>query len=227
MKPKIILKISVDIAMSIALLFLMAYSLIGENTHEWIGIGMFILFVMHHILNSVWSRNIFKGKYTALRIWQTVLVIVVFVCMAGSMISGVVLSHYAFSFLPIHTGQGWARTMHMICAYWGLVMMSLHVGFHFSMMIGITRKYIGKVSARYIWLARIVAVGIAVYGVIAFVNRDIGSYMFMINPFVFLDFEEPIVFFFADYIAIMGLFVFIGHYFTEFLKWIKLRTNIL
>ena len=26
-----------------------------------------------------------------------------------------------------------------------------------------------------------------------------------------------------DYLAIMGLFVFIGHYFTEFFKWFKLR----
>ena len=52
MKSKRTLKICVDIAMITALLFLMAYFLIGETAHEWIGIAMLILFVMHHMLNS-------------------------------------------------------------------------------------------------------------------------------------------------------------------------------
>lgn len=219
MKPKIIMKISVDVAMTIGLLFLMAYSLIGETAHEWIGIGMFILFVMHHILNSMWSRNILKGKYTAIRIWQTILVIVVLICMVGSMISGIILSRHVFSFLTIQTGQSQARTIHLLCAYWGLVAMSLHIGFHFSMITGVIRKHIGKKPAGYTWLARIAATAIAAYGVIAFLSREVGNYMLMKNEFVFFDFEEPIVFFFVDYITIMGLFIFIGHYFAEFLKW--------
>lgn len=223
MKSKRTLKICVDIAMTIALLLLMAYSLIGETAHEWIGIGMFILFVMHHMLNSRWARSISKGKYTAVRIWQTVLVLAVLVSMAGSMLSGIVLSRHVFSFLSIQTGQGLARTMHLLCAYWGFVAMSLHIGFHFSMLTGMIRKHIGEQAAKYVWLIRIASIGIAIYGVIAFINRQIGSYLFIKNEFVFFDFEEPIVLFFVDYLAIMGLFIFIGHYFTEFLKWFKLR----
>ena len=75
MKQKIILKIVVDIGMTVILLFLMAYELIGEAAHEWLGIGMLVLFIIHHILNRKWSRSVFKGKYTLFRIWQTVLVI--------------------------------------------------------------------------------------------------------------------------------------------------------
>ena len=223
MKSKRILKICVDIAMTIALLILMAYSLIGETAHEWIGIGMFFLLVTHHILNGRWSRNVLKGKYAVIRVSQTVLVIAVLICMIGSMISGVVLSRHVLSFLPIKTGQSWARTMHLLCSYWGLVMMSLHIGFQLSLMMGMIRKHTEKKAVKYIWLIRMVAAGIAVYGVIAFADRQIGSYMFMKNAFVFFDFEKTIVFFFADYLAIMGLFIFVGHYFTEFLKWFKLR----
>jgi hypothetical protein len=51
MKHKTILKIVVDIGMTVMLLFLMAYELIGEAAHEWLGIGMFVLFIIHHILN--------------------------------------------------------------------------------------------------------------------------------------------------------------------------------
>lgn len=59
---------------------------------------------------------------------------------------------------------------------------------------------------------------IAVYGVYAFVKRDIAGYMFLRIQFVFFDFGEPLIFFLLDYAAAMGLFVFVGHYFTEFLK---------
>lgn len=51
MKPKQILKIITDIAMTAILLLLMAYSLVGEAVHEWLGIGMFVLFILHHVLN--------------------------------------------------------------------------------------------------------------------------------------------------------------------------------
>lgn len=43
MKPKMIAKICVDIGMTIALLLLMPYELVGQAAHEWIGIGIFIL----------------------------------------------------------------------------------------------------------------------------------------------------------------------------------------
>ena len=87
MKNKMIAKICIDIAMTIALILLMAYQLIGEEAHEWIGIIMFLLFVLHHILNIAWSRNIFKGKYNIRRIVQTLLVVLILLCMFGSMIS--------------------------------------------------------------------------------------------------------------------------------------------
>lgn len=219
MKPKMVLKIGVDIAMTVVLLLLMSYELIGRAAHEWIGVSMFVLFVLHHILNSKWSRNILKGRYTAIRILQTALVIAIFLCMMGSMVSGVILSHHVFAFLPIRSGQSWARTMHLLSSYWGFVLMSLHLGVHWNMMIGIIKKYFGSSSIKRTWLLRIVAVAIAIYGIFAFVHREIGSYLFLRSEFVFLNFEEPLIFFFFDYIAVMGFVVFVGYYFTIFLKW--------
>ena len=104
MKRKTILKIVVDIGMTVMLLLLMTYELIGEAAHEWIGIGMFCLFLIHHILNRKWCHCVFKGKYTLFRIWQTVLVIGILLTMVGSMYSGVILSEHALSFLPIKGG---------------------------------------------------------------------------------------------------------------------------
>ena len=55
MKPRMALKIIVDIAMTVALMLLMTFELIGRAAHEWIGVSMFILFVFHHILNGKWT----------------------------------------------------------------------------------------------------------------------------------------------------------------------------
>lgn len=218
MKKKTIAKICIDIGMTIALLLLMPYELVGQAAHEWLGIGIFVLFIAHHILNGKWSRNILNGKYTPLRIWQTVLVILVLAAMISSMISGIILSRHVLSFLPISGGRAFARRLHMLASYWGFVLMSLHLGLHWSMMMGIAGKAAGKPTVVRTWILRIFALAIAGYGVFAFVKRDFGSYMFLKIQFAFFDFEEPLIFFLLDYTAVMGLFVFIGHYLAELLK---------
>lgn len=221
MNPKMVWKICVDIAMTAALLLLMAYERVGEAAHEWIGVSMFVLFFLHHILNGKWSGNLLKGKYTPFRIWQTILVLLVLAFMIGSMISGIILSEYAFDFLSIRSGQSWARTVHLLCSYWGFVVMSLHLGLHWSMMMGMAKKQLGAPSRFRTWTLRAVAAAIAVYGAFALVQREIGSYMFLKNEFVFFNFEEPLILFFLDYLAVMGLFVFLGHYFAGFLKYLS------
>lgn len=51
MKPKTIAKLAVDILMTVLLLLLMGYHFWGKAAHEWIGAGILLLFVAHHLLN--------------------------------------------------------------------------------------------------------------------------------------------------------------------------------
>ena len=51
MKQKQILKIITDVFMTALFLLLMAYFLMGEAAHEWLGVGIFALFVLHHVIN--------------------------------------------------------------------------------------------------------------------------------------------------------------------------------
>lgn len=67
MKPKQIVKVCVDAAMTLGLLFLMGFHLWGDTAHEWVGAGIFVLFILHHILNRRWWVGICKGRYTAVR----------------------------------------------------------------------------------------------------------------------------------------------------------------
>ena len=225
MKLKQNVKIIIDIIMTVVLFLLMAYSMAGEVIHEWLGIGISVLFLLHHILNSQWIQNLRKGKYTLFRILQTVLVILVLVSMAGSMLSGIVLSRHVFSFLPVMGGSSWARKLHMLSAYWGFIFLSLHLGLHWSMVTGIVKKMLPKTSAVWLWISRLTGLLIACYGIYAFVKRQIGSYMFLKIHFVFFDFGEPLFFFFLDYMAVMGLFIFLGHYLAGIFRKIK-RTGI-
>ena len=120
-------------------------------------------------------------------------------------------------FLPISGGSSWARILHMISAYWGFVFLSLHLGLHWNIMIGMTKRVL-KPSLIRTWIVRAAGLAVAGYGIYAFIRREIGSYMFLRVHFVFFDFEEPLLFFLIDYIAAMGLFVFIGHYLSEILR---------
>lgn len=210
-------KLIVDAVMSALLLLLMAYELIDAAVHEWLGIAMFVLVILHHVLNRKWSGNVLKGKYSPLRVLQTVLVALVLISMLGSMVSGIILSRHALAFLPIHGGTGWARTVHLLCGYWGFVLMGLHLGLHWSVMVGIAGKS-RKVSNVGAWACRLAGLLAAVYGAYAFVKRGQPGYMFLQNQFVFFDFSEPIVLFLLDYLAIMGLFIWIGHYLSQLVK---------
>lgn len=53
MKPKTIIKLTVDVFMTALFLLLMGYQFWGEAAHEWIGAGMLILFIAHR-----WRRCI-------------------------------------------------------------------------------------------------------------------------------------------------------------------------
>ena len=217
MNQKTLVKIAVDIAMTVLLLLLMAYELVGAAAHEWLGIALFALVILHHVLNRKWSGNVLKGKYGPMRVLQTVTVALVLLSMLGSMISGVVMSRHALAFLPIPGGASWARTVHLLCGYWGFVLMGLHLGLHWAIILSMVGKRLAPSIVR-VWALRIMGIAIAGYGLFAFVKRGLPGYMLLENQFVFFDFSEPLILFLLDYLAILGLFVWVGHHLTRICK---------
>ena len=206
--------------MTVLLLTAMAYHVTGALFHEWIGAGMFVLIISHLTLNRSWLRNLHKGKYNAFRVFQIVINLLLFLCVIGLMISGIILSRYVFSFLPISGGFGFARTLHHLCSYWSFVLMSIHIGQHWGMMLAMMRRATQKAPplTERAHPLRVIAILIAVYGVYAFVARQVPGYMFLRIQFSFFDYEQPAILFFLDYLAIMGLFVCLGHSFTRLIQ---------
>ena len=57
-KHNTMIKRIVDVYMTVLLLCLMSYQVTGEVLHEWIGIGMTLLVIIHQILNRKWSSDV-------------------------------------------------------------------------------------------------------------------------------------------------------------------------
>ena len=226
MNKKFIGKIGIDMLMTVLLLLLMARQLTGNSAHEWLGAGMFVLWITHHILNRNWYSHILKGRYTPVRILQTVINAALFLSMLGMMVSGIILSREVFAFLPISGGIAMARSLHVVSAFWGFVLMALHLGLHWNMILGMVRKAAGPVSSLPVRTGlRLGAVFVAGYGLYAFVKNQFLSYMFLTSAFVFFDFERPVFLFFTEYVAIMGLFVFLAHYLSKGLALLTRRSG--
>ena len=191
MKKK--LRIVIDIGMVLLLPLLMAYSLVGEAAHEYLGIGMFLLFAAHHILNAAWWKHLLRGRYTPLRIFGTAVNLALAIIMLALPISGMILSRHVFRFLHLG-GVAAARTVHLLASYWGLVLMSVHAGMHGSMISGMLRKKfnIRQSSTVGTWALRMIAVLLTVCGLYAFVQQKISSYLFLRTQFVFIDFSQPV-----------------------------------
>lgn len=213
------LKMAVDFFLLLLLLILMAYSLIGEAAHEWLGMLMFLLFLLHHLLNWRWFKNFTKGKYSPYRIGVTIINLLLIVVMISLPVSGIVMAKYTFSFVRTGTGTSTARIIHLLASYWGYLLMSVHLGFHWNFIRGRIRL----ICPWKAWGLRIMAFAIAGYGIFAFYKRGFLDYLFLQNQFVFFDYNEPLIFFFFDYAAIMWLFALAGYGFVKLCQSIKLR----
>lgn len=217
MNLKMIIKILIDISMTVTLLLLMSYQIMEERTHEWIGTAMGILFIVHIWLNSWWYKNLLKGKYTLLRKIQTIINFLILFSMLSSMISGIMMSKYVFRFLQLQRNMTYARLLHMGAAYWGFTLMSVHLGLHWSMLLGMFNRMI-KINKKYDIFLKILGGGIALHGLWTFYRLNLWAYMTLKNQFVFFDFEQRAISVLFDYFSIMGLWVFIFHYLMKFIQ---------
>lgn len=212
-------QIFVDFAMTLLLPLLMAYSMVGEIAHEWLGAAMLALFIVHHVLNFRWFRAVAKGKYTPVRIYSMIINLLLLIDMLALAVSSVILSQSIFSFLHIDGGTAFARILHLLASYWGLALMSIHIGVHWSAIWGRLQKKAKLPIAHWIKkCANICSLLISAYGIYAFFARHLGEYMLLKTQFVFFDFNEKLILFLLDYLAVMVLFAMVGYYLQKLFR---------
>lgn len=198
----------IDIGMIVLVPMLMAYSMVGEKLHEFLGITMFVLFICHHIVNRNWLRSLGKGKWNAIRRLNTILDLAMLVLMVLMMVSAITISKHVFSFLNAG-GAAVGRVIHLVGANWLFVLMSVHLGLHVNAMTAGMHLNEKKKLSRILGTVFIV---IAIYGFYAMIKRGLLSYLFFIQMFASFDLSEPVIFFILDHLAIMVMFAVTGFY---------------
>lgn len=218
-------RITVDLLMVVLLPLLMMYSLVGEAIHEWMGITMLLLFFFHHVCNWCWYRNLAKGRYSALRIFVTIMDGLLIIIMIALPVSGIIMSRHIFGFLNLPSGMAMARTIHLLASHWGFVLMSLHLGLHWNRIMGMTKKvlHIEQVSPSRKVILRMITILLCCCGIFAFVDLQFGAYLFLQNQFVFFDFSKPLALSLLERAVMLCFFCGIGYYGTKLLQMVQKR----
>ncbi len=199
------MKKAVDIVMVIVLLFLMAYQVTGEKLHEWTGITMTVLVIVHQILNRRWYGGLFRGKYNIYRIVSTVSNFLLLASFALTAFCGMSMSAYAVPFLYGMADSAFAQRFHLAMSHWTFILMGCHLGLHVPAMI--PRQRTSKAAGMILSLLFACLAG---YGLFLFLRSGIPDYLFFRVPFAFLDYDKAKWLVILENLLMLISWVFIG-----------------
>lgn len=133
---KLNLKIIIDIVMTIIFLLLMWLDGTGVLWHELLGLYVGLMFIIHLVLNRDWIKAVtlrfskakrkIKGMY--------VLNVLLLIDILAIVISGVLISQILFLDWFSVDLLLWS-TIHHIASYFGLVLIAVHIGLHWKMIM--------------------------------------------------------------------------------------------
>jgi len=175
-------RLVVDSLLALLLPVLVSFVLTGRLVHEWLGLGMIAVIVLHHIINSYWVKNLRRGRYDAARAIGTAVNFLMLVDVLVLLATGVLLSKYALGWLGLKPYRPpYCHAVHITAAYWGLILMGLHIGLHTPWMVSVLRL---KKRPRLRLACRFICLTLAAYGVYAFVGQKVGDYLTAATHFV-------------------------------------------
>lgn len=187
------IKITIDILMYILFISLMGHHITENLIHEVLGITLFILFLIHHILNIKYYKTLFKGKYTYKRSLILIIDLLLLISMIGMIISAINISSEVLSFLNIPS-KIWGRKLHMLSTSWGFVFMNIHAGLHLNVLINKMNQKMKGNTFEYVYY--LIKTTLVFYGIYSYIKLNLISDMFLLNAFKYYDFNEsPIVFY--------------------------------
>lgn len=204
--------------MTVLMLIGMAYYITGNMIHEVVGVVVLVLFIVHTFLNRRWYKAIFKGKYNVRRILQIGINLLFLVTMVLMMISAVLISSDLFPFIPVNNDM-MLRQVHVQTAYWVFIIMAVHIGLSWGMIINSVRRMTGITgTSRIRTIAlRFLAVLIVAYGVQSSFDEDMGSKLFIYNPLGWFT-DDSTIGFLIDHLSIMGIYICGTHYALKFIQ---------
>ncbi|MDL2315592.1 DUF4405 domain-containing protein [Desulfovibrio sp. OttesenSCG-928-A18] len=220
-------RFTIDGAMVLLLVSSLGFRATGREAHEWIGVLFCVLLALHTIWNWGWYKNLFAGTYSARRAVGTITNLALVAVMAALCVCGVLNSRHIFGFSRFIDGDG-VRQIHSLAAYWGLILVGIHAGLHWDIIMVAARKAFGGNGTRKSAALplRVLAIVIAGLGMWASYERDMASKLFLGFSFDFWNPDWPLVFFYACNLAIMGMYAFVAHYALKILQQLSRRQSL-
>lgn len=178
-KNKNLYKIILDIFMTAVLVVLMKITITGILWHELLGIGVFLLFIFHKLINiNTLSCLIKKFKKVPIQskcmLILDVLLFIDFIVVVGT---GILISQELFSSYFTLSNTYFVSALHHSSAYIGLILISIHIGLHWSCIINIVKVKMRLKNTNRIRTAfsRIAAVAIMFLGIQSSYNQNVLS----------------------------------------------------
>lgn len=196
------LRIIVDIALAVILFLLMLNSKIGILAHEILGVSLIVLFIIHHVINRSFYKNIFKNKYSKLRIVYLVIDTLMAIMMLVMIVSSFLISQRLF--VSFGLGNDYlGRILHIISSYSLYILCGLHLGLHYNSVFKLKKE-------NKIVLNIFLIIISCVFGTHGFIKRNfIGKLsLSILYP---IHYEEGITTWIIDYISIFIMFLMIGY----------------
>lgn len=184
-------KLSLDLAMLGCLLAGLAYPLTGGTAHELLGLFFFVLCGLHIFLNRAWFARCGRSLRSPHQRGNTVVNLALVTLLGVFVASSVFQSQTLFPFfLDAQTLD--TRKIHTMLAWWGFVLIGLHIGLHGKILSAALRAWTGgllsRAPARV--LKKTIALTLAVYGVAVGIARDVPAKLFGLTSFDYWDLEH-------------------------------------
>jgi hypothetical protein len=211
MNGRLALRLAVDFT-ALALFFLaLAYYWLDNATHEVMGTAMFVLLFMHNMFNRRWYRGL-PRRQEHRRTVDKVLVLALLAAMVTLLVTSVLISQTVFASVASPDAFT-ARRIHVLAAYWALLLVAIHLGIRWRVVLNALRNLPGLRDERLQAVSlRQAGAGLAIAGVYGSFQVGVGSKLLAKVSLEWWDFGESTWTFFAHHLAIVGLYAWLAHH---------------
>src|SRR5574344_294027 len=169
MNSKLKKKILLDVVMTILLIVLMGYFASGALWHEIIGVAVLLMVIFHNLINIKWYIGILfhKSKNLNYKIYLSLITnLLLVINTLILLVSSIIISRKLFTMFNLKPTELWYY-LHRASGYLELIIVSIHLGLHWKMIMVSFRKLFKLKENNKIRniILRIIAFLLAVFGV--------------------------------------------------------------
>ncbi|UHD44092.1 DUF4405 domain-containing protein [Aureimonas altamirensis] len=221
MNSVLLLRLFLDLVAASLLVFGFSYWWLGNAAHEAAGTAMFLLIIVHNVFNRRFYGSLNRTHRDVRSLFNVAVTLALMLAMLALLVTSVLISN---TLSPIMSAFGGftIRQIHTLAAYWALVIVAVHLGLRWPMIMGVARNLTGitRPSAVRTWTLRLISAAIAIHGVWSSFALGLGTKLSMQVSLDWWNFEETVAGFFVHCIAIAGLYTFLTYYAV---KWLQQR----